>query len=100
MPISDPIDTTIDSGFTVLHETKLFHLRARLTITANSNPEAGDIRFRTISGPGGRVNESTGNEVVVGFPHTLGRTTIEAAPPEGVTSVDITYVIKTGRDAR
>ena len=100
MPTSDPIEKTIDSDFTLLHQTTLFDLRARVTITANSNPEAGPIRFRTTSGPGNRVKEFSGDEAVLGFPRTLGRTTLDAAPPEGVATVDITYVVRTGRDVR
>jgi hypothetical protein len=70
----------------------------RVTITATSNAEFNGVRFRT-KGLAGLTNVVEASEVHLGLFQTLLGATIEAAPPEGVATVDITYVVKTGADA-
>jgi hypothetical protein len=98
VPIQDPVSVTLNQGeFILLHRARF--AAARVTITANSNPEAGGVRFRTTRGLIGKTFESVGVEVSLRLIETIGGTTIEASTPEGVATLDVTYVVKTGRDA-
>ena len=99
MPILDPVDVTLHGGtFTLLHATRLE--ACRLTIVGNSNPEAGDIQFRVTHLFPKSVEFLTGNEVFLRLVQTFIGARIEAKAPDGVAALDITYVVRTGRDAR
>jgi hypothetical protein len=99
VPVLGPFDKTLSGGtFTLLHRAR--REACRLTITGNSNPEAGAIQLRvTRLFPKG-VELLTGDEVFLRIFETFVGTTIEAAAPEGVASIDIIYEVRTGRDAR
>lgn len=98
MPTLAPVSTTLTAGeFTLLHTARF--QRCRVTITAISNAEAGGVLFRTKQNVFGGTKESVGMELSLRILETFFGTTIEASTPEGVASLDVTYVVKTGRDA-
>jgi hypothetical protein len=97
MPVLDPVDRTLKSGrFALLHRARF--QACRVTITATSNAEFLGVKFRT-KGLVGRSLVFEASEAHMGLFQTFMGATIEAAPPEGVATVDITYVVKTGADA-
>lgn len=99
MPVLGPIDKTLHGGtFTLLHSARLE--ACRLTITGNSNPEAGAIKFRVTHLFPRSVELLEGDEVFLRIFETFIGARIEAAAPEGVAALDITYEVRTGRDAR
>jgi hypothetical protein len=98
MAVSDPVQRTLNQNrFAFLHRARLEP--CRVTITATSNAEFNGVKFRTKTWPARITRVFEANEVHLGLFATLPQATIEAAPPEGVATVDITYVIKTGADA-
>jgi hypothetical protein len=98
VPIEDPVDRTVKAGRFALIK-KVRSTPCRVTITAISNAEVGGVQFRTTTQLGGLVTETLGTEVSIGFIRSLLGARIEATTPEGVATLDITYVVKTGRDA-
>ena len=98
MPVQEPVERTLRQGrFALLHKART--QPCSVTITANSNPEAGGVRFRTKTFAFGITNVFTAEHVSLGLFATFPSATIEAATPEGVGTLDITYVVKTGADA-
>jgi hypothetical protein len=98
VPVEDPVERTLKSGrFALLHRAARLQ-PCRVTITATSNAEFNGVRFRT-KALAGRSLVFEANEVHLGLFQTLLGATVEAAPPEGVATVDISYVVKTGADA-
>jgi hypothetical protein len=92
------VSRTLNSDrFAFLHRARL--QPCRVTITATSNAEFLGVRFRTKTSPARITKVFEASEVHLGLFATIPSATIEAAPPEGVATVDITYVVKTGADA-
>jgi hypothetical protein len=99
VPIEDPVSVTLTQGqFTLLHEARIFQ-RCRVTITATSNPEVGGVLFRITRRSGTLLKEVVALEVFLRVFQTFLGATIEASTPEGVASLDVTYVVRTGNDA-
>jgi hypothetical protein len=98
VPTESPVSTTLVQGqFTLLHRARF--QRCRVTITAISNAEVGGVLLRTTTGLPVKTTEIVGTEVFLRIFQTILGATIEATTPEGVASLDITYVVKTGSDA-
>ena len=98
MPTQRPHDVTLNQGeFTLLHQARF--AQTRVTITALSDAEAGGVVFRTTRQLLGKTSEFVGTEVFLRLIATMLGVKIEATPPAGVGSLDITYVVKTGADA-
>jgi hypothetical protein len=98
VPVHDPITVTLRQGrFALLHKARMSP--CSVTITASSNPEQGGVQFRTRTFAFRFTNVFTAEKVSLGLFATLPSATIEAKTPEGVSTLDITYVIKTGADA-
>ena len=98
MPTLAPVTTTLTSGqFTLLRHARF--TPTRVTVTALSNAEAGGVTFRVTRRLFAKPFESVGLEVFLRLIETVLGATIEATTPDGVASVEITYVVKTGADA-
>jgi hypothetical protein len=99
VPTEDPVSVTLTQGqFTLLKKVRF--KRVRVTITATSNPEVGGVLFKTTrTGGGTQVDTFVALEAFLRIIQTVFGATIEASTPEGVASLDVTYVVKTGLDA-
>lgn len=98
MPTEAPANATLTQGeFTLLHLARFE--RCRLTITGISNAEVGGALLRTTRNFPRKTTTVVGTEVFLRIIETFLGARIEASTPEGVATLEITYVVKTGPDA-
>jgi hypothetical protein len=98
VPTLQPVTTTLTAGeFTLLRNARF--TATRVTITAISNAEVGGVAFRVKRALFAQASESVGLEVFLRRIETVFGAKIEATTPEGVATLEITYVVKTGADA-
>jgi hypothetical protein len=90
--------TLRQNKFQVLHTARV--QPCSVTITASSNAELGGVTFRTKTFPMRLRRTFVAEQASLGIWATVPVATIEARPPDGVASLEITYVIRTGKDAR
>ena len=98
VPTSAPVTITLTQGqFTLLKSARF--TPTRVTVTGTSDEDAGGVTFRVKRRLFATAFESVGREVFLRLIETVLGATIEATTPEGVASLEITYVVKTGADA-
>jgi hypothetical protein len=98
VPIQDPVATTLAQGqFTLLYRGRFEAVR--VTITALSNEEAGGVVFKVSPRLPIKTRPLIRHEVALNRWVTILGARIEASTPEGIGSLEVTYVVKTGADA-